>query len=89
MHRYHVLDLYRRTVAEAPSRKRVIRVRDPDDAPIAFGVALGELCPDVIFYHLEDEVGDWYWGKRWLNARERLVPPTWQIEAFLASARAK
>jgi hypothetical protein len=85
MRRYRVLGLYRRTVSEVPSLKRLVRVKDPDDAPIAFGEALGALCPDVIFYHLEDQAGGWYWAKRWLNARERLVAPTWQIEAFLAT----
>ena len=85
MRRYRVLGRYRRTVSEVPSLKRLIRVRDRDDAPIAFGQTLGALCPDVIFYHLEDQAGDRYWAKRWLNARQRLVAPTWQIEAFLGT----
>ncbi|HXH50518.1 MAG TPA: hypothetical protein VNM47_14335 [Terriglobia bacterium] len=55
------------------------------DAPVPWGEELGQLCPDAVFYMLEDERGILYWAKRWLNDRERLLAPTLAIERFLAT----
>ena len=85
MARYRTLGLYRRTVSAIPSLKRLVPVSDLTDAPAPFGEGLGQLCPDVIFYMLQDETGTRYWGKRWLNDRARLRAPTLAIERFLAT----
>lgn len=65
--------------------KRLVPVATSADEPIPFGKDLGALCPDVLFYVIEDGSGGRYWGKRWLNSREPLREPTVEIERFLAT----
>ncbi|MBV8072756.1 MAG: hypothetical protein JO270_22825 [Acidobacteriaceae bacterium] len=77
--------LFRRTVSATPFLKRLLPVQDLADQPIAFGIELGQLCPDVMFRILEDETGARYWAKQWLNNREPLLQPTRTIESFLAT----
>jgi hypothetical protein len=82
---YKAVGLYRRTVSAIPDLKRLVAVKDMKESPIAFGEKLGQLCPDVIFYLLEDELGGRYWAKRWLNEREQLASPTRAIESYVAT----
>jgi hypothetical protein len=82
---YQTLGLFRRTVSAIPFLKRLVPVQDSGDQAMAFGIELGELCPDVIFRILEDGTGARYWAKRWLNRREPLLEPTLRIETFLST----
>lgn len=82
---YRMVALYRRTVSAVPSLKKLVPVTDLEDAPMAFGEKLGQLCPDVIFRLLERIDGQRYWAKQWLNDRWRLHAPTAAIEDFLAT----
>lgn len=68
-----------------PAFKRLIPVQELADAPLSFGDQLGDLCPDVMFYQLEDYAGARYWARRWLRDRARLTAPTQEIESFLAT----
>lgn len=85
MTHYKTIGLFRRTVSAIPSLKKLISVRDVDAEPMPFGMEVGQLCPDVIFWILEDQTGARYWAKKWLNEREQLLEPTLRIEKFLAT----
>jgi hypothetical protein len=80
---YVVRARYRRTVSSIPALKKLIPVDSETDEPIPFGVDLGELCPDVVFYELVDTKGNRFWSKKWLRERVRLEPGTRLVEAFL------
>jgi len=82
---YRVTGLYRRTVGAAMPLKHLLPVNGLHDAPRPFGNHLGQLCPDVLFTRLEDQHGAIWWAKQWLNARQPLLEPTWQIERFLTT----